>query len=342
MLERLVVTNFQAHDQLVIELDPHITTIVGPSDVGKSAVLRALRWLCLNQPSGDSFVKQGSPVCWVKLHVDGHVIVRKRGDKINAYKLDGNTFKSFGVGTVPVDIMSVLNLTDINFQGQIDPPFWFAETAGQVSKQLNQVVSLGAIDATLSAASSELRRAHAEVELTESRLSEATHQRDELAWVEGMDEALTALEAQQRELARIRTECDALAALLESLQDLESSRSTLLKAKQEGSRVVSLGVEWEKARGEREELETLLGELEGAEELVKKPPPDITPLLALRKECDKIAEDRRELEHFLDDLKRARKVKWRLKRELETAARELEEARSQSRICPTCGQPLPS
>jgi AAA15 family ATPase/GTPase len=40
-MKKLRIKNFQIHKDLEIEFGP-ITTIVGPSDIGKSAVLRAL------------------------------------------------------------------------------------------------------------------------------------------------------------------------------------------------------------------------------------------------------------------------------------------------------------
>lgn len=55
---KLRIQNFQAHKDTTIEFDC-ITTIVGPSDIGKSAVLRALKWVAKNEPKGTSFVRDG-------------------------------------------------------------------------------------------------------------------------------------------------------------------------------------------------------------------------------------------------------------------------------------------
>lgn len=55
---KLRIQNFQAHKDTTIEFD-RITTIVGPSDIGKSAVLRALKWVAKNEPNGTSFVRDG-------------------------------------------------------------------------------------------------------------------------------------------------------------------------------------------------------------------------------------------------------------------------------------------
>jgi exonuclease SbcC len=341
MLDKLTIANFQAHEKLVVEFDEHLTTIIGPNDVGKSAVLRALKWVCLNQPSGDEFIRHGSPVCWVRLSVDGRAIVRRRGDKINTYKLDGKEFRSFGVGAVPVDIAKVLQVVDMNFQGQIDPPFLFIESAGQVSKQLNQVINLGSIDDALSAASSELRRAHAEVEVTQGRLATARKDEERLKWVPDMESDLAHLEELQTDLSRTQKTVLELADLVTEGKSLTRRLKTLQNASQAGKTLVSLGTELEEIRQERKDLQNLLTQIKETTKLLKQPVPDITPLLALRKEADAVAESRRELEHFLDEVKQARRIKCRLEKQLELAKVELTEAQSRVPTCPYCGQTIP-
>ena len=79
MLESLDITNFQKHSTYHIDFDPYLTVLVGPTNIGKSSLLRAIRWCMLNTPSGDSFIKQGESFTSVKLKVDNHTIERKRG-----------------------------------------------------------------------------------------------------------------------------------------------------------------------------------------------------------------------------------------------------------------------
>lgn len=154
MIESLSLQNFQAHRRLRVEFGPGINTIVGRSDVGKSAIIRALRWAATNQPGGDQFVTTGTKGTTVTLHVDGHVIKRKRGGSVNSYHLDGEEYKSFGRG-VPGPVVTVLNMGGVCWQGQHDAPFWFSETGGEVARKLNSVVNLAIIDTTLASVQSE-------------------------------------------------------------------------------------------------------------------------------------------------------------------------------------------
>ena len=143
-LASIQLVDFQAHKRLAIDFAPGITTIIGPTDRGKTAILRALGWVAQNNMAGEEFIREGAKETRVELVVlDGkklRTIVRTKG-KANTYSLDGKEFVSFGQG-VPRDVAQLLQLNEINFQGQHDAPFWFAETAGEVSRKLKRLLTL--------------------------------------------------------------------------------------------------------------------------------------------------------------------------------------------------------
>ena len=193
MLERIQLRNFQCHEDLRIVFDPQVTTIVGPSDVGKSAVLRALRWVAENRPSGDAFVRDGESTCSVSLWLNDRKVTRRKGKGTNEILLDKQVFKAFGAD-VPEPIADLLNTGDVNFQAQHDSPFWFSLTAGQVSRELNSVINLDMIDKTLSGVASSLRKARAVEDVCRDRLDETQKQIEELDWVPMMVEEYGILE----------------------------------------------------------------------------------------------------------------------------------------------------
>lgn len=59
-IKKLVVDNFQSHEHTEVEFGPGLNVIVGPSDHGKSALVRALRWLFIMN-RGDRLHQGGSP-----------------------------------------------------------------------------------------------------------------------------------------------------------------------------------------------------------------------------------------------------------------------------------------
>jgi exonuclease SbcC len=58
-IKKLSLRNFQSHRETDLEFSPGLNIIVGPSDQGKSAIIRALRWLFYNEPRGTGFIRVG-------------------------------------------------------------------------------------------------------------------------------------------------------------------------------------------------------------------------------------------------------------------------------------------
>lgn len=202
MLEAIQIRNFQIWKKKTIHFDPKTTVIAGPTDSGKSAILRALYWVFYNQPSGDEFITKGTDAeVIVRIKIDGHTITRRRGGKLgNVYQLDGTTYKAFGRSEVPAPVADILNVTRDNFQRQHDAAFWFSLSAGQVSKELNAVVDLSVVDRVLSQVGKDLREAKAEDRLTTERVDNAVKRRDDLNYLSDMNSQLKKLEEQNNQL----------------------------------------------------------------------------------------------------------------------------------------------
>ena len=204
MLEKLIIRNFQKHKKLTIEFDKEITTIIGATDSGKSAVIRALRWVLTNKPQGNAFIRDGASYVSVTLLVDGHSIERRKGKGVNYYKLDGKEFHAFKFD-VPPEITDVLNLSLINFQQQHDAPFWFSETAGEVNRQLNRIVNLHTIDDFFSVIIARLRKSKTELELTNEKIKafeEAQEKTDYIPILQKDYEAMIAIRDKHLALAQ--------------------------------------------------------------------------------------------------------------------------------------------
>lgn len=237
MLEKLVLQSFQAHRKLVITFDPHLTTIVGNSDVGKSTVIRALRWLCTNQiePNAEAAIHWDYEGTRVRLIVDGHSITRSRIKGDNRYTLDGAVFKAFGA-SVPDRISDLLNIGDENFQQQLDQHFWFADTPGQVSKALNRIVNLEVIDRTQANIAADLRKARTVVEVSEQRLAEARAAKKELRYVPYLSDQL-------REVEELEQWVDDARSQIELLKDAVTESKRLELTQQKAAYCAKIGAD---------------------------------------------------------------------------------------------------
>ena len=142
MLKRLSIKNFQSHESTDLDFSTGVNVLVGSSDSGKSAALRALCWLATNRPRGTNFIRHGSNgECVVTLVTDTGTVSRVRSKSANAYMLDGSPLEAMGA-EVPKQIADLLNLAEINIAGQFDGHFLLADSPGAIAKAVNDAAHL--------------------------------------------------------------------------------------------------------------------------------------------------------------------------------------------------------
>lgn len=145
MLKSLRIQNFQSHEDSLLEFDPGVNVIIGQSDSGKTAILRALRWLLTNRPGGDAFRSNWGGNTIVNLAVEKERIQRIKTAKENMYVLNDQELKAIGMD-VPDEIKLLLNMDNINVQEQLDRPFLLDNSPGEVAQHFNQIARLDVID----------------------------------------------------------------------------------------------------------------------------------------------------------------------------------------------------
>ena len=150
MIKSTLLKGFQSHNHTRIRFVPGVNALIGDSDAGKTAVLRAFNWVIYNRPMGDDFMSHwASEMSATVVFEDGTKITRGRDKEGNYYKLNKEMFRAFKQ-EVPAEIQQALNLTEINIQAQMDAPFLLSCGSGEVAQTLNKVVHLDIIDRSLS------------------------------------------------------------------------------------------------------------------------------------------------------------------------------------------------
>lgn len=337
MLEKLTIENFQLHKKLVIDLSPTVTTIVGASDKGKSSIIRAILWLATNSPSGDSFINWDAKSTTVTQQVDGREIQRHRGKTANTYSLDGREFKAFG-NDVPEEVLELLNLSEINFQQQHDSHFWFCETAGEVSRQLNRIVDLSVIDSTLANLSKVGRETQARIKVLEGQLGEAKESRSSLKWARKADRDLAEVERMGLAAQEAADKGRRLGRLVDTVE--EATRIGERARSESGAcdRVVKLGEEYGAAHSRALLLKNLLGDIKYQRDIASQPVPDVGPLIQLHNTMKGMGAQVRKLEDLANDVRDAgedvRKTAQAAKEAQEEFEKEIGE------VCPLCERPL--
>lgn len=192
MFEQIRFENFQAWKDLTLTLDPHATVLVGPSDSGKSSIVRGLRWICLNQPRGSEFIREGESTATVTAVVDGQTVSRQHGKQAR-YTLGAEEFVAFN-RDVPVPIANLINVTDLNFQNQHDPVFWFSEGAAATSRNINAIVDLGVVDDLLNRVGERIRKSKTKIDIFSERLRKTKEEKKTLRWACDLDSDLQKVE----------------------------------------------------------------------------------------------------------------------------------------------------
>jgi exonuclease SbcC len=155
MITKLSVQNFQSHANTHIDFVPGINVIVGSSDAGKSALLRAIRWIIFNRPLGTNIIRQGTEECEVELQTSSGVVKKYKGRE-NYYEVNSEIFRACG-NSVPDTVKTVIDITDINCLGQFDGYYLVFESSGEIAKELNKALNIDLIDMCVSSCNSSIR-----------------------------------------------------------------------------------------------------------------------------------------------------------------------------------------
>lgn len=240
MIEFIRLRNFQSHRHSQLEFSPGVNVIVGESDHGKTAIMRALYWVIFGKPAGDSMVRHNqNDDCEVTIETKDHVITRIRGTTKNQYIINDQVLKGFGQ-TVPEPVTAALNINEINFMRQLDPPFLFSKTAGEVAQYLNRLINLDVIDTSLS----NIKRMHSQADgAATGHLAEARRLEQELAgfdWTAQADKDITKLEQKEKKIERLKKTAEELDNLLDVVFDAQETVKETAYAKQLTKQVDSL------------------------------------------------------------------------------------------------------
>lgn len=108
-ITQVKLKNFQDHADTTIDFTNGINLIVGSSDAGKSAILRAINLVFHNNYKRDSYIRHGEKECSVSVKFsDGVEVTRVKGEDVNSYLLtdaEGNIHSFPKVGTgIPDEI----------------------------------------------------------------------------------------------------------------------------------------------------------------------------------------------------------------------------------------------
>ncbi len=334
MLKRLKIKNFRAHRKLDIRFSKGVNSIIGKNAAGKSTILRAIKYVAQNKPSGDSVINWDSKKTTVKLFTGNNKVTRIRSKAINLYKLNDKEFKAFG-NNVPPEIQKALGLSDINFQGQHDPPFWFCETAGEVSRQLNQIVNLKVIDTTLANIVSVINKTKIIIEVTKEKIKEAKIQKQGLAYIKEVDTDLIYIEQLKIQKDKKVVGGSLLLEIIGLGEIYEKAYKNGLDQATQGNKTILIGSRCREITDNIENLSKCLKSTRILRKAVKNRPPSFKPLQTLNDQLGKILTKTAILETLIKRIEEREIELCQLQKNLKENQRKLNQLTKGK--CPLCG-----
>lgn len=242
------IINFQSHKHTKLKFTNGTNALIGSSNSGKTAVIRAIQWCLLNTPSGVGFINVGETEACVKVYLsNGKTIERRRNKKstVNIYRLYENgemihEYTGFG-GNIPPEIVEAHGIVPIagdvyfQFAHQLEAPFMLSLKPRKRAEVLGNLEELSRIDKALTDTNDDIR--------VDSKQKKELEKQGKLIKLE--------LERMKVEADRLSSKVDVLKELKEGIESKTSLRQhierQLERLKEISGLVVEIQQEVEKA-----------------------------------------------------------------------------------------------
>lgn len=319
-IRRIHIRNFQSYADGEFKLHPCLNVIVGATDVGKSAFLRALRKVWRDLPSGTSFIHTGARGYVLKLVTDQHTVVRKVGSRsgvrVNEYIVDGECFASFG-RDIPVEVCKALaselldigdsHDIDLNYAGQLEPPFLLLDPPSVRAKVLGVLTGSVIVD--------------------KAGMLSNRARRDALAQVQSSNSAASQLDA---ELAAFPALDDVEQLLLEVKVSLDVAH----ESQERYQHLQQLQASYEQATEQRKQAQERLRKLESVSAV------DLSQAAKLLDRLQVLSSLRQDWSDAEAKVHHVQRASSKAKDNLVQTEKELKVFKKKLSICPLCDQPL--
>jgi exonuclease SbcC len=245
-IKSIFVEDFQSHAKTKIELPGpgQLCVIVGPTDSGKTAIVRGLRLLMYNVPQGTDYIRVGRSTATVAVEMsDGTKVARERSKSVNRYRivkpgLSPQMFEGFGLA-VPLEVQEATGVRTVsigenldlalNLSEQLDGPFLGKSVSGPAkAKILGALAGTEEVDEAQRAVQLDLHRAGQE----ERRIADETRLLDakiaEYDYLPALAERISALETILASVKEAQTRLSALESAKGKLDSINAQRAQAL------------------------------------------------------------------------------------------------------------------
>lgn len=289
MIRKIRIKNFQSLASVSLDL-AGFTALEGPSNVGKSAVVRALKAV-VNNARGTDMVRHGTTEATVTVDLDdGSTIAWVKG-KRSKYVVNDETYDKIGLD-VPDIVHDKLKMgvqavgstdVDFNIHSQLTGPFFVGQSGPNRSKIIGTITHYDAIQSAVTEANKEKKQYQAEVKDIEQQIHTLDQRLARFEPVRHLQARIPALEQEDQAIAQARGILDQKVQLLREFQsamnvvdsasrmvassdDLQDVFTRFDTITQTRSTLLALKQEYQQAQGFLQEYRAATEEIEAQEQ----------------------------------------------------------------------------
>lgn len=345
MIKQLNIHNFQSHEDSSLNFTEGVNVIIGASDSGKSAIIRALKFVVYNSPSGSDMRSWWGGETSVEIFTDNAFVARVKG-KEEKYLLGDTVFKAFRTD-VPKEIQDVLNMSGINLQQQLDSPFLLSLPPGQVADHFNRIAKIDQINRGLSKVNKSITDLKSSWQYTKTDLEEKEKELENYSYLEKMEAEIEVLEQMENHCKSLENSESEIKEKIDDYRATErlvNEHQMILQDEKKVNDLLDLLNEENHLTQTQKEIEkltvrhaSLRDQIQNDQELIEDEP-TVNHLLNL---YDKIKPLNEAISSLSKQLRRLEVVNLQLEKEnvnLANLKREFQE--SMPDVCPLCGSHL--
>lgn len=216
------VKNFQSIEHLTFQVNG-FTALVGPSNIGKSALVRAVRSALTNAPvdatirheSGCARVVRGAKtckcLCSVRIKGDNLDFLWEKGDSITKYVVNGLTYSNPGREKGSLDFLIAAGLSPIKIGDnpshlqiaeQFSPIFLLNQSGPSIAESISDVARLDRVVAASKLVEKDLRQTNSTLKTRKGDVDKA---KDKLKTYDNLDNELALAERVASSFIKLQT-----------------------------------------------------------------------------------------------------------------------------------------
>lgn len=331
-LSDLDISNFQSWKKVILKFHEHLNVITGPSDAGKSSIIRSIKLLVTNRPAGDSYRTHGSK----QTIVQSGSVARYKTKSKNHYIVGSDTFKAIR-SDVPEEVQQALNLSKVNIQEQKDHFFLLNDTPGKVSSTINKVAGLDKMDASIAQINADIRKIKTNKEYKEELIAEKKKQVEDLAWVFEATILYDKIEKKQKTINNYIQQISVYGELIKQIREIRIKIKGYLSEHCVLSitKICSLSTSIDTKKDKIESIQAILSSIRATQTKIKESTViDISSLQKLHNEITLKNKKIAKLEALLKHIKIAKESIAQTVINLEDTKKQI----SNFDVCPECGR----